>query len=260
MLGYELDANVESPLTLRRTTSSSNSSRKKQQPTCLVCDVTVADIQYEVNKTGDVDDFLVCMTAGEQEPDGSSNQVYRLDQLPKSFIRQYRQQLYSGKYKICIPKGRASRVFNQVVIPSNTTEVQLLPPDSNSHRELVSKTGDHTVLVVRVTSAAGEDPGLTADQLQGSIFGSGPIPQSASLVSQYGACSLGKLTMRPASGNTVINGVIEIQYPGQIAGGNIVGSLQTALLQQTKNQLGISDLSQAATHIMFCLPSGTHMQ
>jgi hypothetical protein len=198
------------------------------------------------------------MTNGEQESDGSSNQVYHLDQLPKTFVKQYEQQLYSGRYRICIPQGRASRVSNQVTVPNNA-DLQLLPPDDSNRRHLASKSGNHTVLVVRVTSTAGEDPGLTNEQLQGAFFGTGPTPQTSTLSSQYASCSLNQLTMRPASGNTVVNGIINVHHSGQIAGGNIVGALQAALLQETKNQLGISDLSEAADHIMFCLPGGTRV-
>ena len=224
----------------------------------MICNVAVADVQYGFNTTGSVSDFLACITESSQEPDGLSDQVYNLDELPKWFVRRYENQLYSGYARICIHRGRANRHSHQIVVP-NSTAVQLLSVSSrgiSTRRRLYPTTGQNTVLVVRVTSTAGEDPGLSDSLLQGAIFGTGSGAQSVSFVSQYAACSQGKLTMVPYTQTNVVNGIFDIQYSGRISGQNITGTLQTALNNLVIKSLGVKYLSQSADHILYCLPTG----
>jgi hypothetical protein len=180
--------------------------------------------------------------------------VYLLDELPKVFLRQYNKQLYSGNSRICIHQGRLNRTTSKVVVPSSAT-IQLLP--SATRRRLYPTVGQSTYLVVRVTSTAGEDPGLTAEELEGAIFGTGALAQSVNPVSQYDACSQGKFILSPATGPNITNGIVEVVYNGQINGGNIVGSLQTAINQLVLQATGAKQLSAAADHLLFCLPDGT---
>jgi hypothetical protein len=221
----------------------------------LICNVAAGDAQYAKNVTGAVEEFLGCMTESSQEPDGLSDQVYALDQLPKAFVRQYNRQLYSGNSRICIHQGQINRQKHQVVIPSNPT-IQFLPGGSR-RRRLYPATGQYTALVVLVTSTAGEDPGLTASQLEGTIFATGPYAQTATLTTQYAACSQNKFTLVPATGNNIVNGVLEVQYQGQVSGGAITGALQSAINQLVIQSVGVKTLAEAANHILFCLPNGT---
>jgi hypothetical protein len=195
------------------------------------------------------------MTENSQEPDGLSNQFYMLDQLPTSFIRRYKKQLYSGNARICIHQGHANRHNHQVVIP-NSSAIQLLPANPDRSRRLYPSTGQNSVLVVRVTTTAGEDPGVSNGLLQGTIFGIGSSAQNATLISQYAACSQGKLTLFPFTGNNVVNGVLNVQYQGNISGNPVTGSIQSALNTLVLQGLGVSSLSQAADHLLFCLPDG----
>ncbi len=240
---------------------SLSSSAFPANVSCLICNVAAADVQYGSDNASDplaVDEFLGCMTESSQEPDGLSNQVYALDQLPKAFVRQYKKQLYSGNARICIHQGHINRQKHQIVIPNNTSAIQLLPGMNRRRRRLYPTMGQNvTVLVVRVTSTAGEDPGLTASELEGSVFGTGPFARNATLLSQYAACSQGKWMLVPASGNSIVNGVLDVQYMGQVAGGDITGQLQSSINQLVLQSVGVQQLSDAANHIFFCLPTGT---
>lgn len=63
--------------------------------------------------------------------------------------------------------------------------------------------------------------------------------------------------MVPFSGSNVVDGVLNIQYQGQIKGNDITGLLSSALNRLVIQSLGVNDLTQAADHILFCLPNGT---
>jgi hypothetical protein len=207
------------------------------------------------------------MTTSDSEPDGLANQVYRLDDLPQAFLKKYHKELSRGTARICIPQAIANRTSYKVDMQENVAPILLDETirwgdrrrlRQHQQRQLTtSPVGKHTVLVVLVSTTYGETPGLTATQLEGSIFGIGPTPQSNTMVTQYSNCSHGLLKMLPATGNNVVNGILNLQLNSRVAGGDLEGAFQTTLYSATAAKLGVSAISQAATHIMYCLPPGT---
>jgi hypothetical protein len=228
---------------------------------CLVCNVGRIVVTHQDNERTS---YFVCQGDDPQSPDGKSEQRYRLDDLPRDFQEKYAEQLHSGNSRICIPTGRANPETGRIEFHPNAESPRLLS-SSVRHRELaVSATGTQTVLVVLVSSTAGESPGLTVDEVQGSVFGTGNSSANyanATLVYQYGNCSNGVLQLKPATGPNVVGGVLQYVYPGTISGGSIDpgGAVYVGLTDGVLANFGYSSttsLKSVANHVMFCVPYG----
>ncbi len=223
-----------------------------------------AEVNFKPGYLAPTSDFFFCETNASQEPDQKTNQLYQLDVslLPTGFVDQHHSTLESGVSQICIPQAKANRTSRKIERPPHVTtapkylgEVDTQTP--STRRDLTSATGDHSVLVVIVTSTAGEsDPTLNTTVVQGNVFGIGPSANPYNLVTHYGECSHYSINFVPASGNNVEYGVLTLLYNGTIAGSKILGSLQSDLLDATKATLGISNIQEAADHVMFCVPNG----
>jgi len=82
--------------------------------------------------------------------------------------------------------------------------------------------------------------------------------QQYSMASQYSSCSAGKLTFVPASGypGKVTNGVIDLLLPATVNNTNIF-DLENSMKNSVKASLGVADLGNTFSNIMFCMPYGT---
>lgn len=189
--------------------------------------------------------------------------MYLLDDLPRDFVEKYAEQLHDRSTRLCIPKGHANPLTGRVHFDLNAESPRIL--HSNRRELVVTATGSRSVLVVRVSSTVGENPGLSVPQLQGAIFGSGTLSQNYSntLVSQYSTCSQGTLQLTPKTGPTVVGGVLDFVFTGNITGGDITpspaGALYTSLVNGVLAVFGIaagSSLKSVANHVMFCVPHG----
>jgi hypothetical protein len=76
----------------------------------------------------------------------------------------------------------------------------------------------------------------------------------STLKSIYSACSMGKLTMTPATGSGIVNGVAEIVLTENISG---MDSYTVDNRVATEATAKFGSLSQNFDHVMFCLPPGT---
>jgi len=118
---------------------------------------------------------------------------------------------------------------------------------SRQKNRKLAVTGSKKVLVVRANA---KDHSTTADMatLSNNIFGT--AGDTATLVSQYDACSYGQLTIEPYEQN---GGVIEVNINSEIEGVNKfrVEDLMTAAAAKVVGGLWQFD------NVMLCLPPGT---
>ena len=78
------------------------------------------------------------------------------------------------------------------------------------------------------------------------------------MASKYSSCSAGKLTFVAASGypDKVTNGVIDLLLPATVNNTNIF-DLENSMKNSVKASLGVADLGNTFSNIMFCMSYGT---
>ena len=197
-----------------------------------------------------------CITDETQEGDGESEMAYSIN-LPTAFVVANKEKLDTGVSSICIIGGSAIRTAfgkpDYIVIPPNAG-IHFVASLSNRDRHL-AQTGSRSVLVVRVT-APSSTQSASSTSLADATFGTGG--QQYSMASQYSSCSAGKLTYVPASGypGKVTNGVIDLLLPATVNNTNIF-DLENSMKNSVKASLGVADLGNTFSNIMFCMPYGT---
>jgi len=221
---------------------------------CLICQVAVVHIMM-ADDTG-VSNYR-CFTDETQESDGKSEMSYSIN-LPMHFVNRNKVMLDSGVSTICIVGGSAIRTEfgkpDYILIPSNA-DIHFVASRENRRRQLVQTTGNRTVLIVRVT-APGSAQSNTRASLANAAFGSGG--QQNSFAAQYSACSARKLQFVAASGfeSMITNGVIDLALPAPV-NGIYTSSLANDMISSIKNTLGVTNLGNTFSNIMFCMPIGT---
>ena len=197
-----------------------------------------------------------CITDETQEGDGESEMAYSIN-LPTAFVVAHKEKLDTGVSSICIIGGSAIRTAfgkpDYIVIPPNAG-IHFVASLSNRDRHL-AQTGSRSVLVVRVT-APSSTQSASSTSLADATFGTGG--QQYSMASQYSSCSAGKLKYVAASGypDKVTNGVIDILLPATVNNINIF-DLEDSMKNAVKTSLGVADLGNTFSNIMFCMPIGT---
>jgi hypothetical protein len=117
--------------------------------------------------------------------------------------------------------------------------------------------GTRSVLVVNV-AASNAKTSFSEAALSDSVFGTFGDP--VNLRSQYAACSHGKLVINPATSRNgrsanIRNGVVTIPVSTSTSQGDV--AMRNAVTEQLNYQFSVSSPNQLATHVMYCLPSGT---
>ena len=197
-----------------------------------------------------------CITDATQEGDGESEMAYTIN-LPTAFVVAHKEKLDTGVSSICIIGGSAIRTAfgkpDYIIIPLNAG-IHFVASLSNRDRHL-AQTGSRSVLVVRVT-APSSTQSASSTILADATFGTGG--QQNSMASQYSSCSAGKLKYVAASGypGKVTNGVIDILLPATVNNINIF-DLEDSMKNAVKPSLGVADLGNTFSYIMFCMPYGT---
>jgi hypothetical protein len=140
-----------------------------------------------------------------------------------------------------------------ISIPDNST-ITLVEGFGSRQRRL-SITGNHETLVVRVT-INGNGPFPSTTDLAGSVFGLGDNPAAHSMAGQYNACSFGKLQFLPAEGDTIWNGVMNIEISNE--GGTLsILSMLSDLADAVEAKI---PQGMEPRHIMYVVPPGTEFQ
>lgn len=244
---------------LRRDTSTQNGLCH------LLCHIDVIGFHYldEEGKNGGAesngDDLYLCRVQNDAY---KSRTGYRIT-FPTNFLELYQEELASARASVCISDGHIDRQSYKIIIEEGA-ELTLV----SNRRQLANNAptaGIHTVLAVHLSSSyydttsrtvLTESPGLDTTQIQGTIFGIGSDAPGHDLLSQYRDCSFGALQLVPATGTNIVNGVAEVTLHEEIAGGEILGSLQDDILTATEKVVGSVD---QYTHIIFCMPDDATM-
>jgi len=225
---------------------------------CLFCQIAVVHIMLA---GGAAISSYRCLTDETQEGDGESEMSYSID-LPAPFVNGNNVTLDSGVSTICIVGGSAIRTEfgkpDYVVIPPNADIHFVASRNINRQRRLTQTFGSRTVLVVLV-KAPDSLQSNSVRSLANGTFGIGG--QQYSVASQYSSCSAGKLNFIPASGypTRITNGVINIALPSSI-NDIYISDLENSMKIAAKVLLGINDLNNHFSHIMFCMPRGTKIK
>jgi len=221
---------------------------------CLYCQVAVFRV---MSTDGIPSSGYRCLTDKMQEGRQESEMSYSIN-FPSTFVSAYKFKLDSGVSTICIISGSAIRTEfgkpDYILIPSNA-DIHFVASRENRRRQLVQTTGNRTVLIVRVT-APGSAQSNTRASLANAAFGSGG--QQNSFAAQYSACSARKLQFVAASGfeSMITNGVIDLALPAPV-NGIYTSSLANDMISSIKNTLGVTNLGNTFSNIMFCMPIGT---
>jgi hypothetical protein len=117
---------------------------------------------------------------------------------------------------------------------------------SQSHRQLIPKEGDVSLLVVRVMGLD-KSPSMDKDALFNSIF-----VKEASLRQQYHKCSAGKLNVVPTN-----KGVLQVRINMNINGADVEDVVNAADNEGHKQLTGVTSLRNYADLTMFVVPQGT---
>jgi len=116
--------------------------------------------------------------------------------------------------------------------------------------------GNKRVLVIRaIGSEVGQEPDADASTLSRRIFGG--YDDNVNLKSGYENCSAGQLTFNKATGNEIVDGVVEVNL--DISTDGLSGSdLENSILNAAKNKIEVlRDVDDIYDFIMICLPQGT---
>jgi hypothetical protein len=192
----------------------------------LLCHIQAMDIEYDSDGELDEVDY-VCIV---------NDQVYGIVDLPGLF--------QVPGTTLTISKAWIDPNDAMIHIASDAN----LTSDSNEVRRLAPTIGVNQVLVVRV-SYFDKAPTLSASQLAGRIFGTGPDAEAVSLSSQFRACSFGKLELVPADGT----GVTELSINETVSGDYSVRLLENLVVEKLKVLFG-DDLKQFQ-HIIIVMPT-----
>jgi hypothetical protein len=116
---------------------------------------------------------------------------------------------------------------------------------------VMERIGTYKILAVRVTTAFGQEPQESLQEIEGAVFGTGAGAVVNSVVRQFDAITHGQLRYIPAVGT---NGVVEIQMDQEIL--YYIDSEQD-LINATEALFGGARLSTVADRTLFCMPDGT---
>ena len=140
---------------------------------------------------------------------------------------------------------------NASLITSDATEWEIMTP--SHHDRHLRAYSNRVTLIVRVTYK-GREPSLSAPQLQGRIYGSGPRRVEHSLRSQLKACSQGKYLIRVTSHPDIQGGVLEVSISKSVAGSaDSVLTLENLVVATAARHLG-DTLWRRLSHVMIVLP------
>jgi hypothetical protein len=119
-----------------------------------------------------------------------------------------------------------------------------------SNDEVTERIGTYKMLAVRVTTAFGQEPQESLEDIEGSVFGTGQNAVVNSVVRQFDAVSHGQLRYIPA----VTSGTVEIKMDQEI---HFYLDTEQEMINATEALFGGAQLSTVADRILFCLPDDT---
>jgi hypothetical protein len=230
---------------------------------CEVCTIIVKNAEQSHSSQ------YKCITYADEEADGAEDMVYDLpgwllakhasyfESKPTSYLRIHGGQISrasADKSATNRMQSRSSSNFTEddSIIASKNSIVEFsdnpFRPSSN-RRKLAPSRGISSVLLVRVTATDGS-VSLNADTISDRVFGS-----SGTVRSTFSDCSFGKLQLEPATGPSVVDGVVELSVDMNFQG-QTIKSLENTLSTALTSKIGsVHHLD----HVAFCVPAGTSL-
>mmetsp|Transcript_11603 Transcript_11603/g.17846 ORF Transcript_11603/g.17846 Transcript_11603/m.17846 type:complete len:930 (+) Transcript_11603:317-3106(+) len=263
---------IISPMDYGMAATMTSSSAISSTTTNNDLECRLLQVTMESANDDDEDDDMVryeCETSAEQEPDHRSDMTYQIN-LTEDFIKKHVKpsMIKSNSEDVILKISNGVAVRNDAADVLDVIEV---PSDANvtivegSRRFLQSDAttkswtrGEKKLLVVRLQSQDSTVT-LSSEKLSGLIFGLGPHAEPVNVLSQFGDCSRGALTMVPAQGDGIVNGVANIFLNATIVGVNPVG-YQNQIEALVSDQLaGGGKVEDSYDHVIYCLPKGGKM-
>jgi len=210
--------------------------------TTLRCAVTVLDTEYPMGTDiNDHDDELLCQPVYDRTP---SALAYHLN-LPASFLELHEEKLLNGNRDILIHGGYIEGMMIKGITNEN---VQLV----RAARAVADLSGyvERSVLVVRVRTLD-SNPVYEAKTMSDNFFSEDRL----TLRSQYSACSHGKLTFLPASGQLasgIENGILDVQLNIRVSNYSRLELTNEAIIETER--ILQSSISAAVNNVIICHP------
>lgn len=194
-----------------------------------------------------------CVTTADQEPDGVAEMGYHIE-LPDYIDADdlVRRRVMGEEITLTITKAikRRARDTEQDVIRLTHNSVVTFTSSPTRSRRLGTQsfTGTSNVLVLRI-SARDSYVSLSSAELSNRFFGTNG--DQVTLKSMMNQCSMGKKTFVPATGNQVVNGVLDV-YIDMYVSGAARDSLTNIVTQNAEAILGV-DIN-TYDHVAYCQP------
>ena len=218
------------------------------------------------------DSELRCYTSGQDESGQKTKLMYTIG--GGGVTKMQSDSLISNPDNIAMVIKKGSGFINEndaTITLSHNPDIEIHEQHSESktdeehsnHRRLATTTtfpssyeGTKTVLAIRVIGAnSGEEPTQEANIISRRIFGGSN--DDLNLKSGYAACSGNSLNITKATGNNIVDGVLEVTLDISTTGqsGNF---LENKIAIAAKDRIGTStELENLYDFVMMCLPSGT---
>ena len=209
-------------------------------------------VRIEVNFEGErpaSDDSFTCIVDGD-----GFRESYDLI-LPEDFVFENDNLIESGLAYVRIEGVTIDEEVNTMKLyPESVVEFV------DSHRRLKGdsmRLGIKRLVAIRVVTTKGEEPEETADDIRGTIFGTGPTPEVNNVVTQYSAVSNGLLRYRPVHDGDIVDGVGEVEVDMKIRGRQVGSNFQDKIKKAAAKKFG--PLEDLADQVIFCLPNGSYL-
>ena len=221
--------------------------------------------EFEGDNEQDETEFM-CTSDEDEEESGLGDMMYSID-LPEKFVSAHLDAIMRGEAYVCIPGGTFGGVREGpgerfIVIPKDSEIIMADRSKSDRYRhkqlqQAVSTVDLRRTLVVRLIGANGnEQPGVTAHQLMGAVFGLGPEPLENSMREQFQRCSFNQIDFVPAGNYPgVENGVVEINLPYSVKGVQVYNVLHD-VISRIERQLNVRNLQSNFEHVLYIFPAG----
>lgn len=220
---------------------------------CIDEDPGRASVEDRNGFTCEVARLVTEYADGAHEEQWSCTNGPEVIELDPAFEEEHWDLLMSGQAKLSIDLPPESTRSGSVIDASDIEIIDDTGTDVSRSNGANAKTGEGTVLVVRVMATDSAFPDGEA-ALAASIFG-GPGDQ-VNLQSQYEGCSHDEKTFKPAQGPSINGGVVTVSV-GMTAAGSSGASLRNAARIEVMDKLDIDDLGAEFDHVMYCIPPGT---
>lgn len=206
--------------------------------------------------------------------------------FPADWLQSTTTENVTNELVAVVPKGGGARwMMTQRALTGRNDPDEIEESTEDVAPADFTRIGRKTLLVVRIVTNT-EEPDVNADEMEAALFGTIPHPHASavslehaeennnatsqqaldfpleyvSVTEQYRAASLGNLIYEPLIGPGYEKGILEVnlgQHLGEdfVMDGQGIQGLAPSLLEATAKTLGVSVLTDAVDHVIYCLVS-----